>query len=270
MFLNFIIIIKIEQNSNMRSYALIALLAATVYADGHLPTNSTMVDEHHDDHHEDHKEDDMNTAEQLIKAIDDITELFMEEADLIHEGKINPKALEGAKDFREMLEMICEVDHDEDHHDGHEDDHHEDKDHDEGTDHNRMLDGHDSHSLCDILPDDPSCKKDDNGICDVIPDDPSCKEHKAPEHHEGEHHVGEHHEDMDMVEERDARCMKAWRLLRTMEEYANEDTTDERRDEITEMWSEGLDSAWSEMFEGASTIAASVAGLATAVTVLSF
>ena len=201
----------------MRSFALIALLAATVYADGHLPTNSTMVDEHHDDH----EEDEMNTAEQLMKAIDSITELFIEEADLIEDGKINPKALEGAKGFRELLEMICEVDHDEDDHDGHED-------HDDGADHNRMLDGHEAA--------------------------------EAPEHHE----------DMDMAEERDARCMKAWRLLRSMEEYAYEGTTDERRDEITEMWSEGLDSAWAEMFEGASTIATSVAGLATAVAVLSF
>ena len=36
------------------------------------------------------------------------------------------------------------------------------------------------------------------------------------------------------------------------------------------MWSEGIESAWSEMFEGASTIAVSVASLATAVAVLSF
>ena len=54
----------------MRTYALLALLAATVYADGHLttsttPTNSTMPieEEHHD---EEHKEGaDMNTAEML-------------------------------------------------------------------------------------------------------------------------------------------------------------------------------------------------------------
>ena len=36
------------------------------------------------------------------------------------------------------------------------------------------------------------------------------------------------------------------------------------------MWSDGIDDAWSTMFEGASTIAASVAGVATAVAVLSF
>ena len=135
----------------MRPFALVALLAATVYADGHLPTNSTMVDEHHDehhdDHHDDHQEDEMNTAEQLVKAIDDIMELFMEEADLREDGKINPKALEGAKGFREMLEMICEIDHDEDDHDGHED-------HDDGADYSRMLDGHD---LCELIPNDPSC-----------------------------------------------------------------------------------------------------------------
>ena len=47
----------------MRPYALLALLAATVYADGHLPTNSTMTEEHHDMHDEDHSEDDSNTAE---------------------------------------------------------------------------------------------------------------------------------------------------------------------------------------------------------------
>ena len=64
--------------------------------------------------------------------------------------------------------------------------------------------------------------------------------------------------------------MRAYRLLHSMEEYAKEDTTDERREEISAMWSQGLDDAWAEMFEGASTIAASVAGLATAVAVLSF
>ena len=47
----------------MRPFALLALLAATVYADGHLPTNSTMTEEHHDMHDEDHSEDDSNTAE---------------------------------------------------------------------------------------------------------------------------------------------------------------------------------------------------------------
>ena len=46
----------------MRPFALLALLAATVYADGHLPTNSTMTEEH-DMHDEDHSEDDGNTAE---------------------------------------------------------------------------------------------------------------------------------------------------------------------------------------------------------------
>ena len=55
-----------------------------------------------------------------------------------------------------------------------------------------------------------------------------------------------------------------------MEEYSKDDTTDERRDEISDMWSDHLDDAFAEMFDGASTIAASVAGLATAVAVLSF
>ena len=135
----------------MRSFALVALIAATVYADGHLPTNSTMPeehhDEHHDEHHEDHEGDEMNTAEQLFKAVDDIMELFMEEADLIHEGKINPKALEGAADFKALLEMVCEVDMPEDHHDEdhHDEDHHEGEEHHEDAerrDNNRMLDGH--------------------------------------------------------------------------------------------------------------------------------
>ena len=47
----------------MRPYALLALLAATVYADGHLPTDNTMPDE--GDPAEDHKGDEMNTAELL-------------------------------------------------------------------------------------------------------------------------------------------------------------------------------------------------------------
>ena len=171
----------------MRTFALVALLAATVYADGHLPTNSTMVEEHHDEHHDEHYEgDEMNTAEQLVKAIDDITELFMEEADLIHEGKINPKALEGAADFKSLLEMVCEVSHD-DHMDG---EHHED------AEHNRMLDGHDSNSICDIFPDADGCNdhKDDHEGDHEGDHDAS---HEG-DHHEAEHHEGEHHEDMDM------------------------------------------------------------------------
>ena len=202
----------------MRPYAILALLAATVYADGHLPTNSTMTEEQHD-------EDEENTAVQLVKAIDDILELFKEEADLIEDGRISPKALEGAADFKSLLEMICQIDHDEGH---------EDEEHHEDADHQRMLDGHAT----------------------------------TEEPHEGEHHEAEPH--MDMEEIRDERCMKAYRLLHSMEEYAMEETTDERRDEISAMWSQGLDDAWSEMFDGASTIAASVAGLATAVAVLSF
>ena len=75
---------------------------------------------------------------------------------------------------------------------------------------------------------------------------------------------------MPMENDMDVQCMKAYRLLRSMEEYADEATTAERRQEISDMWSDGIDVAWSEMFEGASTIAASVAGLATAFAVLSF
>ena len=139
----------------MRPYAILALLAATVYADGHLPTNSTMTE----DHHEDHDEDEENTAVQLVKAIDDILELFKEEADLIEDGRINPKALEGAADFKSLLEMICEVDHDEEH----EEDHHDGEEHHEDADHQRMLDGHAT----------------------------------TEEPHEGEHHEAEPHMDME-------------------------------------------------------------------------
>ena len=45
---------------------------------------------------------------------------------------------------------------------------------------------------------------------------------------------------MDM-DERDAECMKAYRLLHSMEEYAKEDTSMERREEISAMWSDALD-----------------------------
>ena len=111
-------------------------------------------------------------------------------------------------------------------------------------------------------------------ICDVS--------HGDEEHHEdadhnrmldghetpAEHHEDESHEDME--EDVEMRCIRALKLLRSMEEYADEKTSADRRQEISDMWGEGLDDAWSEIFEGASTIAASVAGLATAVAVLSF
>ena len=78
----------------MRSYALLALLAATVYADGHLPTR----EEHHD---EEHKGNEMNTAELLAQAVDNVAELFMEELDLIEDDKIQPiAAFESAKDLK--------------------------------------------------------------------------------------------------------------------------------------------------------------------------
>ena len=63
----------------MRPYALIALLAATVYADGH--AEGELGEE---------QKDEMNAAETLVKAIDDITELFVEESNLIEDGKISP------------------------------------------------------------------------------------------------------------------------------------------------------------------------------------
>ena len=72
----------------MRTYALLAFLAATACADGHLPTNSTMP--HEDEHHDEEHKADQNTAEMLAQAIDNVAELFMEEADIIHEDKIQP------------------------------------------------------------------------------------------------------------------------------------------------------------------------------------
>merc|ERR1712051_120806 len=68
-------------------------------------------------------------------------------------------------------------------------------------------------------------------------------------------------------------CLRAFRLLDQIDEYTDKDTTEERKDEITEQWSETIDDAWSEIFSSdsaTSTFAASVAGLATAVTLLSF
>ena len=85
----------------MRSYALLALLAVTVYADGHLPTNSTMTEEPHGMHDEEHKGNEMNTAELLAQAVDNVAELFMEELDLIEDDKIQPiAAFESAKDLK--------------------------------------------------------------------------------------------------------------------------------------------------------------------------
>ena len=79
-------------------------------------------------------------------------------------------------------------------------------------------------------------------------------------------------EDMDGdMDGMDVRCMKAYRLLHSMEEFANEDTTEERREEISEMWSQGLEDAWAElMMDGATTIATTMVGIASAVAVLSF
>ena len=89
--------------------------------------------------------------------------------------------------------------------------------------------------------------------------------------HDGEeHHDAEHHMEVDGMDEMDVTCLKAYRLLDSMEEFVDKETSDERRQEISDMWGEALDDAWSEMFEGASTIATSFAGIATAVAVLSF
>ena len=68
-------------------------------------------------------------------------------------------------------------------------------------------------------------------------------------------------------------CLKAFRLLDQIDEYIDEDTTEQRKDEITEQWSENIDDAFKEIFESdsaTSTFAASIAGIATAVTLLSF
>ena len=74
-----------------------------------------------------------------------------------------------------------------------------------------------------------------------------------------------------VTDELGIRCMKAYRLIRSMEEYSNMDTTEERREEISQMWSEGLEGAWAElMADGATTIATSMVGIASAVAVLSF
>ena len=127
--------------------------------------------------------------------------------------------------------MICETSHGHDEEHGDEE-HHDDKDHN-----GRMLDGHEAAAG---MPTNSTMPMD---------------------------HGEEGHGEDDYA----MQCMKAWRLLRSMEEYSMEDTTDERRQEISDMWSEGLEGAWSEVFEGATaTFAASVAGLATAVAVLSF
>ena len=88
----------------MRTFALLALIAATAYADGHLPTstNSTMVE-----HHEDHKDDEeMNSAEQLISAIDSVMELFIDESGV----NIELDHLRSLRIFRlrKLLGMFCE------------------------------------------------------------------------------------------------------------------------------------------------------------------
>ena len=183
----------------MRTYALIALLAATVYADGHLPTNSTMPheDDHHDDdHHEDHKEgSDMNTAELLAQAIDNVTELFMEEADIIEDDKIQPGAFAFAADLKGILEMVCETSHGE--MDGeHHDDHHDDEEHHDDKDHARRLDGHEAAAAAAA-----------EAAMNAMPA------------MEG---------DMEM-DEMDVTCLRAYKLLHSMEEYADEKTSAERR-----------------------------------------
>ena len=94
----------------MRSFALLALLAATVYADGHLPTSGEALPTEAEHHDEDHEGNEMNTAELLAQAIDNVAELFMEEVELglIDDDKIQPiSAFESAKDLKKLLELVC-------------------------------------------------------------------------------------------------------------------------------------------------------------------
>ena len=88
----------------MRTFALLALIAATAYADGHA-TNSTMPEDHEGDH--DMKDDgEMNSAEQLISAIDSVMELFIDESGV----NIELDHLRSLRIFRlrKLLGMFCE------------------------------------------------------------------------------------------------------------------------------------------------------------------
>ena len=206
----------------MRTFALLALIAATAYADGHLPTstNSTMVE-----HHEDHKDDeDMNSAEQLISAIDSVMELFIDESAVNTEGLKQLRSLRIFR-LRNLLEMFCEG-----------------GDADDVMGPGRRLDGHEGHNNSIFAT---------NSTIAVIDED------------------GRGEDEGDMMTE----CLRAFRLLDQIDEYTDKDTTEERKDEITEQWSEAIDDAWSEMFSSdsaTSTFAASVASMATSVTLLSF
>ena len=82
----------------MKSFALLALVAATAYADGHA-TNSTMPEEHDDE--------DMNSAETLISAIDSVMELFIDESAVNTEGLDHLRALRIFR-LKELLGMFCE------------------------------------------------------------------------------------------------------------------------------------------------------------------
>ena len=66
----------------MRTFAVSALFAAIALADGHMPTNSTMHDDHHDDHHmEEGHMDDMEKMHQLEEMI----HVFCKGMDMNHE-----------------------------------------------------------------------------------------------------------------------------------------------------------------------------------------
>ena len=89
----------------MRTLALLALIAATAYADGHATSFEAVAEDHEGDH--DMKDDEeMNSAEQLISAIDSVMELF------IDESAVNTELdhLRSLRIFRlrELLGVFCE------------------------------------------------------------------------------------------------------------------------------------------------------------------
>ena len=85
---------------------MVAVIAATAYADGHA-TNSTMPEEHHEDDHDMKDDGDMNSAETLISAIDSVMELFIDESAINTEGIDHLRALRIFK-LKDLLGIFCE------------------------------------------------------------------------------------------------------------------------------------------------------------------
>ena len=209
----------------MRPFALLALMAATAYADGHETkpkpdeastfTIDTIMQASYSEEFEG-----MNTAQIIIKATDDVIEALMNEP-------IDSSGLEALRTFRgvrlrEVLHMFCEGG---------------DGEGDNDKDKGRRLDGHEMTTM-DVAP--------TNSTIAVVDEDGK----------EGE-----------MV----TICLRAFRLLDQIEEYKDEDTTEERKVEITQTWSDILDGIDFFESDGATvTFAASVTGLATAITLLAF